>query len=181
MCENVHSRASTLQLQRPQVERTCCGIALNRRHLETMIPQLARVVPIESERHRIVARGHVVDPELAVPIHRDREERDVRAIPGRDSLDPDRGEIPAGLPRSFRRRLSLPTTGRPFPPRSMWTVFPERKVALILPDKVTSMAPLVDHEGDLAADPPGAGDHSLEHEPPVRPSGRAVRRVDDGP
>ena len=146
-----------------------------------MIPQLARVVPIESERHRIVARGHVVDPELAVPTTVTVKNGLSAPFPAAIAWTQIGAKFQRAFPVNSVAGYSLPTTGLLFPPRSMWTAS-QRKVALILPDEVTSGGALVDHEGDLAADPPGAGDHSLEHEPPGPvPSGRAVRRVDDGP
>ena len=73
---------------------------------------------------------------------------------------------------------SLPTTGRPVPPRSMWTVFPAGKSAAIMHDEVTSVAPSSTINVMRRPIRPLPGDHALEDESSVRPGGRLVLRED---
>ena len=96
-----------------------------------------------------------------------------RPQPGRTGRD--QSEIPANLARGILSGgRSLPTTGRPVPPRSMCTVFPAGKFAAIMHDDVTSAAPSSTVRHDATANPPTAGNHALEHKPSVRPGGHIV-------
>ncbi len=48
----------------------------------------------------------------------------------------------------------------------------------ILHDEVTSVAPVVDHQGDATTDPSGAREHALEDKASIRPGVRFVLRED---
>ena len=111
-----------LQRQRSQIDRLCRRIVRRRRHDEAMILQPACAIPLKEilSESAIVARGHVVDAELAVAVHGGREVGARRAVsdPRRD-LTVMRAKFQRTLPGNPSGGRSLPTTGRPVPPRSM--------------------------------------------------------------
>ena len=88
-----------LKRQDAEVDRFFQRVSFRWRHDKTMIPQLAGVLPHEPDAQRIVARGDVVDAELAVAIDGDLKYGSVPTAHDRDIR-----EVPADLPGEPLRR-----------------------------------------------------------------------------